>query len=31
MIDFLINLFFVLLSCGLVMSWFDKPPGPGDF
>jgi hypothetical protein len=30
MINFLIDLFFVLLACGLVMSWFDEPPGPGD-
>jgi len=31
MINFLIDLLFVLLSCGLVMAWLDKPPGPGDF
>jgi len=27
MIDFLINLFCAISSCGLVMAWFDEPPG----
>ncbi len=31
MIDFLIDLFFVLLSCGLIMVWLDEPPRPGEF
>jgi len=30
MIDFLINLFCAISSCGLVMSWFSEPPGPGN-
>ena len=30
MIDFLIFLFCALLLWGLVMAWFDEPPGPGD-
>jgi len=31
MINFLIDLLFILLSCGLVMAWFSEPPGPGEW